>query len=1212
MSVRHLTAVAVAATVVAIQAVGPGVPKALGAAVVDFLPAGMAVTVSQIAAGPDGNLWYTSYYGNAIGRMTINGAVTRFPVPTANSGPIGIALGSDGSVWFTESTAGKIGRITTSGDITEFAIPTGGATPTHIVAAPDGTLWFGTSCWQTSSGWFSEVGRVTLNGTITEFPIRSWDGYCKDVRGLIVGPDGNFWAGLGSGIGRFPTTGGDLSVGADLTVFTGPAEVDDLAVGPDGNIWYADEFFNKIGWITTGGTFGPEYPAGLANGGGPSGMVAGPDGNLWYGYWDAIGAMSPDGTIVSNFHVPSGHDGSVDAVTVGPDGNIWGTTTGYIARVTLSVPVQGVVTAVSPALGPWSGGATVSVTGTGFVAGSTSVSFGGVPGAAVSVSSPTSLTVTVPPEPAPTASKHPVHVTVTTPGGTSKPGATDSAPDVYTYRGVAVVAIRGWTSSMTDSPSAETSWPRNASPDGYVKHLEGGQGLGGASWPDAVFVDFSYQPQAAITDPTPAFGRGYSECETLGPLASDVALLDTEIVNYTATHPDLDIYLVGHSQGGAIAMGYLAYLARAGGAFAPTPDSRLAGIVTLDSPIGGFDAPSASLANLKTQNDCGDGDTADFKDFKAIARNLGTSWPWGGKGSIASRVTGASTSNDALAAAAGAAGVAVMTVGNMQDWSYALSGYHSSQWVSNAEPSRVYARVIDTTESCANKDLTCHANHGAVLEDQWVDAAIELVLRDEAPIDQFGLTVPVSPKAESLSATVPTSGGSVTLPSGYTTLTIASGALSATSTVTVTSADVTPPAGLAAIGLAYQVSGLQMAGTSGVSLVIPYVPPAAPAGSSLTVYQAPGPLASAASRPRSAAAAAASGWSPVPTTVDPDIGLLTATIPGDGTYAPFAWAPSITPPATATRASGFTYTVAFPVTVTGLAPADFSLSGTATGCVLGALTTTDASHYGITVSGCSQGTVVLTLAAGAVADAAGNTSPPDAVAAPTVTIDTTAPVGGGAPNVTVVAGAAVSTRVPVAVSWPAAADALTGPVAYVLQTSANGGLTWTGRPLADATAIATTLSLAPGTYRIRVRATDRAGNAGPWFARTDVVGLAQENAPSVRYAGSFSRVKVAGSSGGYVKYTAAKGRSASYTATGRVFALVSTLAKARGKATVWLDGKRVATIDLYAASTSAGRIVWSKAFAAAGKHTVKIVVTGTKRAAATSTRVDVDAFVVLR
>ena len=39
---------------------------------------------------------------NQIGRITTAGVITEFPIPTAGSGPAGIAAGPDGNLWFTE------------------------------------------------------------------------------------------------------------------------------------------------------------------------------------------------------------------------------------------------------------------------------------------------------------------------------------------------------------------------------------------------------------------------------------------------------------------------------------------------------------------------------------------------------------------------------------------------------------------------------------------------------------------------------------------------------------------------------------------------------------------------------------------------------------------------------------------------------------------------------------------------------------------------------------------------------------------------------------------------------------------------------------------------------------------------------------------------------------------------------------------------------
>ena len=66
---------------------------------------------SGIAAGPDGNLWFTERYGHKIGRITPNGKISEFPIPTSESHPLGITAGPDGNLWFTEENGNKIGRI---------------------------------------------------------------------------------------------------------------------------------------------------------------------------------------------------------------------------------------------------------------------------------------------------------------------------------------------------------------------------------------------------------------------------------------------------------------------------------------------------------------------------------------------------------------------------------------------------------------------------------------------------------------------------------------------------------------------------------------------------------------------------------------------------------------------------------------------------------------------------------------------------------------------------------------------------------------------------------------------------------------------------------------------------------------------------------------------------------------------------------------------
>ena len=68
----------------------------------------------NIAVGPDRNIWFTKQ--NTLGRVTPDGIITEFTIPTPNGGATGVTAGSDrrppdrltDKLWFTESAANKI------------------------------------------------------------------------------------------------------------------------------------------------------------------------------------------------------------------------------------------------------------------------------------------------------------------------------------------------------------------------------------------------------------------------------------------------------------------------------------------------------------------------------------------------------------------------------------------------------------------------------------------------------------------------------------------------------------------------------------------------------------------------------------------------------------------------------------------------------------------------------------------------------------------------------------------------------------------------------------------------------------------------------------------------------------------------------------------------------------------------------------------------
>src|SRR5260370_11230068 len=82
---------------------------------------GFGAGPESIATGPDGNLWFTEFWANRIGRMTPSGALPEFPIPTPQSAPRGIVAGPDGNVWFVESASlgSPIPWLTTTGVLTK-------------------------------------------------------------------------------------------------------------------------------------------------------------------------------------------------------------------------------------------------------------------------------------------------------------------------------------------------------------------------------------------------------------------------------------------------------------------------------------------------------------------------------------------------------------------------------------------------------------------------------------------------------------------------------------------------------------------------------------------------------------------------------------------------------------------------------------------------------------------------------------------------------------------------------------------------------------------------------------------------------------------------------------------------------------------------------------------------------------------------------------
>jgi hypothetical protein len=146
------------------------------------------------------------------------------------------------------------------------------------------------------------------------------------------------------------------------------------------------------------------------------------------------------------------------------------------------------------------------------------------------------------------------------------------------------------------------------------------------------------------------------------------------------------------------------------------------------------------------------------------------------------------------------------------------------------------------------------------------------------------------------------------------------------------------------------------------------------------------------------------------------------------------------------------------------------------------------------------------------------------------------------------------------------------------------------------------------TYALRLRARDAAGNWSPWVETAPFTPeLWQDTSPTLARAGGWTRYRLASLSGGTSLYSRNAGASVTRTFHGRAVALVASKGPKKGKARIYVDGSLAGTVDLYRSVARYRVLVFTRAWATAGAHTVRVVVVGTPA----RPRVDVDTFVVV-
>ena len=181
-----------------------------------------------------------------------------------------------------------------------------------------------------------------------------------------------------------------------------------------------------------------------------------------------------------------------------------------------------------------------------------------------------------------------------------------------------------------------------------------------------------------------------------------------------------------------------------------------------------------------------------------------------------------------------------------------------------------------------------------------------------------------------------------------------------------------------------------------------------------------------------------------------------------------------------------------------------------------------------------------------------------------------------------------------------------GIARYRLQRRIDGGR-WRDVELADASATRADVSVGSGhRYRFRVRAKDETGVWSDWATGPEVTArILQTDASTVRFNGRWRIDEDRSASGSWTRYTRSDGARAAFTFTGRSFAYVAPTGPAEAACASPSGISVVATIDLRSAEIRPRRVVFTRSWPTAGRHTVRIEAMG-------DDRVDIDAFVVLR
>ncbi len=293
------------------------------------------------------------------------------------------------------------------------------------------------------------------------------------------------------------------------------------------------------------------------------------------------------------------------------------------------------------------------------------------------------------------------------------------------------ILLKGTTSSLSDGEVSSRM------PDGFQSIMTTIKATAGFS--GAEFFPYSYNGIRA--------GKiaSYDCSATIDPsINDDVSNLQEEINFILKQKPGVDtnIYLIGHSGGGAVAYAYLGFLLKGIDSISIPSNAHLKAVVTLDSPIGGisFDPTYGSFLQGYVSFKCLTVFNADtrfaldnfFSIFKSASKTPAPddgppgSDPQGAQATVLDLVLQTDLSNEMIAEQAATKGISVLAIGNTNDFLWktkacnsAFPDFVNTQYLEDeGASSGIYGRSFNgtptscpqfstkTLKSCTDTDLT--------------------------------------------------------------------------------------------------------------------------------------------------------------------------------------------------------------------------------------------------------------------------------------------------------------------------------------------------------------------------------------------------------------------------------------------------------------------------------------------------------------------------